>query len=84
MSNEIRKHVREFVTRNFYLADPDAFDDGASLIREGILDSTGVLELVTFVEDEYGISVPDDDMIPANFDSVDALVAFVTRKRALS
>ena len=81
MTAEVRRHMREFVTRNFYLTDPESFHDAVSLLREGIIDSTGVLELVTHVENEYGITVPDDDMVPANFDSIDALVAFVVRKR---
>lgn len=81
-TNDVRAQVREFVTRNFYVADPTAFDDSVSLIREGIIDSTGVLELVTWVEGAYTISVPDDDLVPTNFDSIDAIVAFVNRKRA--
>ncbi len=82
MTTDVRTRLREFLTSNFYLADPDAFDDTTSLIASGIIDSTGVLELVTFVEREYDITVPDDDMVPANFDSIEALVGFVARKRA--
>ncbi len=78
--SDIRKHVHEFVAKNFYYGDPDSFDDSTSLVHEGIIDSTGVLELVTFVEKEYGITVPDDEMVPANFDSIEALAAFVERK----
>jgi acyl carrier protein len=78
----VRAQLREFVISNFYLSDPDAFDDAVSLLRAGIIDSTGVLELVTHVEREYGINVPDDDLVPANFDSINALVEFVQRKRA--
>jgi len=81
VTSEVRTQVRTFVTNNFYLADPDAFDDATSFLRDGIIDSTGVLELVTFVEDRFGITVPDDDLVPTNFDSIDALVAFVERKR---
>jgi acyl carrier protein len=82
MSDDVRKRLREFVAKNFYLADPDSFDDKTSFLDRGIIDSTGVLELVTFVENEYGFSVDDEDMVPANFDSIDALVAFVGRKKA--
>ena len=77
----VRKRLREFVAKNFYLPDPTSFDDKTSFLERGIIDSTGVLELVTFVENEYGITVADDDMVPANFDSIDALVAFVARKQ---
>jgi acyl carrier protein len=82
MSDDVRKRLREFVAKNFYLADPDSFDDKTSFLDRGIIDSTGVLELVTFVEDEYGFSVDDEDMVPANFDSIDALVVFVGRKKS--
>lgn len=78
----IRKRLREFVAKNFYLADPGSFDDRSSFLDRGIIDSTGVLELVSFVEGEYGLAVADEDIVPTNFDSIDALAAFVARKRA--
>ena len=81
MSDDVRKRLREFVAKNFYLADPASFDDKTSFLDRGIIDSTGVRELVTFVENEYGLAVADEDMVPANFDSIDALVAFVARKK---
>jgi acyl carrier protein len=78
----VRARLRAFVTSNFYLADPASFDDQTSFLDRGIIDSTGVLELVTFVESTYGLTVADDDMVPANFDSIDALCAFVARQRS--
>ena len=75
----VRARLRTFVAKNFYLADPQSFDDRTSFLDRGIIDSTGVLELVTFVETEYKITVADDDMIPSNFDSIDALTAFIGR-----
>ena len=77
----VSARLREFVQKTFYLSDPTSFDDTTSFLDRGIIDSTGVLELVTFVENEYGLAVADDDMVPANFDSIDALVAFVARKK---
>ncbi len=79
---EIKERLRAFVAKNFYLPDPSSFDDATSFLDRGIIDSTGVLELVSFVEGEYGLSVADDDIVPANFDSIDALARFVARKRA--
>ena len=81
-SDEVRAKLRAFVAKNFYLADPGSFDDKTSFLDRGIIDSTGVLELVTFVETEWSLQIADDEMIPQNFDSIDALVAFVTKKRA--
>lgn len=74
--------LREFVTSNFYVPAEIAFDDTSSFLAQGILDSTGVLELVTFVEDRFGISVQDDELVPSNFDSLAGLSAYIERKRA--
>ena len=82
METLVKQRVREFVAKNFYLADPGSFDDTSSFLDRGGIDSTGVLELVTFVEDEYGITVADDEIVPANFDTVNALAGFVAQKTA--
>jgi len=78
----VNRRLREFVAKNFYVADTSSFEDTTSLLDRGVIDSTGVLELVSFVEAEYGISVDDEDIVPANFDSIAALAGFVARKRA--
>jgi acyl carrier protein len=82
IANPIKKRLREFVAKQFYVADPGSFDDSSSFLDRGIIDSTGVLELVAFVEGEYGLSIADEEIIPANFDSVDALAAFVARRKS--
>ncbi|MGZ8197708.1 MAG: acyl carrier protein, partial [Burkholderiales bacterium] len=61
----------------------DRVADGVSLLDAGIIDSTGVMELVSFLEQEFGIQVDDQDLVPENLDSISALAAFVTRKLAL-
>lgn len=73
--------LREFVTTNFYIPSHVKLDDKTSFLAGGILDSTGVLELVAFVEQQFGIKVSDDELVPANFDSLAALAAFIERKR---
>jgi acyl carrier protein len=78
----VKLRLREFVNKNFYLADPGSFDDASSFLDRGVIDSTGVLELVSFVESEYAITVTDDEIVPANFDTVNALAGFIARKRA--
>jgi acyl carrier protein len=78
----IKQRLRQFVAETFYLPDPGSFDDTSSFLDRGVIDSTGVLELVSFVESEYGITVADEDVVPANFDSISALAAFVARKRS--
>lgn len=78
-----RQTIKRYVLKNFLFSEDDnAFADGDSLIQKGILDSTGIHELVMFIEDEYGLVVAPEEMVPANFDSIDAVDAFVTRKRA--
>jgi acyl carrier protein len=76
-----RQQIRQFVLSNFYVAEPAALVDTASLLEAGIVDSTGVLEIITFLETTFGIEVADAEMLPDNLDSVDRLVAYVKRKR---
>ncbi|MDB4956841.1 MAG: hypothetical protein JWO36_4410 [Myxococcales bacterium] len=73
--------LREFVATNYYVPDKTKLDDSVSFLTTGILDSTGVLELVEFVEEAFGISVTDEDLVPDNFDSIGKVVAFIARKR---
>lgn len=83
MANDrtLRSRIHDFVVSNF-LFDAGDVDDGASLMGEGIIDSTGVLELVMFVEETFGIVVADDEVLPENFDSITSLAAYVERKEA--
>ena len=75
--------LREFILENFLYGDrntPLAADDSFSV--RGIVDSTGILELVAFVEDAFGISVADEEIVPENFDSIERLMRYVDRKRS--
>jgi len=76
------EEIRKFITTNFYVADPAKLADDASFLDQGIIDSTGVLEVVTFLEDKFGIVVGDSEMLPENLDSLKNLTAFVERKRS--
>jgi acyl carrier protein len=76
--------LREFITTNYYVPPDTRLEEVDSFLGRGILDSTGVLELVTFVEQSFGVSVSDEELVPANFDSLDALEAFVQRKLSVS
>jgi acyl carrier protein len=78
---EIAQQVREFITTNFYVADPSVLEDNASLLDRGIIDSTGVLEVIGFIEDTFGIKVEDTEMLPENLDSIDRIARFVARKQ---
>ena len=72
--------IRNFIVENFLYGQDDGFGDEVSFLEKGIIDSTGVLELVTFVEDKFAITVEDEELIPDNFDSLVKLSAFVARK----
>ncbi len=77
---DVQARIRSFVEQNFYVADGDRLSDDASLIRTGIVDSTGVLEIIGFLETEFGVTVEDRDAVPANLDSIARIAAFVARK----
>jgi acyl carrier protein len=77
---ELKKQVRDFVTANFYVADPASLEDRTSLLDHGIIDSTGVLEVIMFVESTFGVTVEDSEMLPENLDSIERIAAFVARK----
>jgi acyl carrier protein len=79
---DLQSTIRAFLLKNFYVADASSLKDETSLLEAGIIDSTGVLEVVAFLEAELGVTVEDEEMIPQNLDSLAAMVAFVTRKKA--
>ena len=79
--DDIKGKIREFITETFLIGDEsENFNDSDSFMATGIIDSTGVLEVTTFLESEFEITIEDEDMTPANLDSVNNLVDFVTRK----
>ena len=72
--------LRRFVVDNFLYGKEQKFSDEDSLMELGFLDSTGVLELVNFLEKKYGIVVDDADLLPENLDSINNLARFVRGK----
>ena len=80
---DVRELVRGYIVENFLFGDESPLTgDGISLLDEGIIDSVGVMELVAFLEQDFDISVEDDELVPGNLDSVSNLVGFVGRKLA--
>ena len=78
---QIRAEVRAFIIENFLMGDAtDMLDDQGSFLKNGIIDSTGVLEVVMFLESNFGLKVEDRELLPENIDSVDNQVAFVLGK----
>jgi acyl carrier protein len=78
--NEHIETVRSFIIDNFLFGNADGFSDDASFIDEGIIDSTGILELVGYLEQTYSIHVDDQELIPENLDSVVNIGQFLQRK----
>lgn len=80
MNNGSIQQIRRFLEENFLLTSTSRVDDAASLLEAGIVDSTGVLELVAFVEETFHIRVHDDEIVPENFDSIRQIAGYVERK----
>ncbi len=80
---QYKQEIKNFIIENFlYGQAENAPDDEMSFMENGVIDSTGVLELVSFVQEKYNIRVSDEELIPDNFDSLNKLEAFITRKLA--
>ena len=79
MSN-IRNQIREFVVENFLFGTDNGLKEDTSFLDEGIMDSTGALELINFIEETFFIVVEDEEMIPENLDSINNVVSYVERK----
>ena len=74
------RDVRGFIVNNFLFGQPLELEADESLLRKGVIDSTGVLELVAFLEEQYAIKVEDDEVVPENLDSIRNVAAYLSRK----
>lgn len=78
----LKQQIRSFISSNFYLPEGAELLDDDSLLDKGIIDSTGVLEVIGFLEDSFGFSVDDAEMLPDNLDSIARITQYVARKTA--
>jgi acyl carrier protein len=78
--SKLKNRISAFIVENFLFGKDKNFRDDTSLIDEGIIDSTGVLELVGFLEQEFSIVVEDEELLPENLNSINNVVAYVERK----
>lgn len=82
MSDALREQIRAFILENYlFTDDTSALDMDASLLERGIVDSTGMLEIIFFIEEQLGVKVKDEEMIPENLDGVNRIATFVEAKR---
>ena len=78
---QLQGDLRAFIIDNFLFGQDDGLlSNDTSLMREGIIDSTGVLELVAFLHERYGVEVADEEIVPDNLDTVNKLIRFVQAK----
>jgi len=81
--SEVESKVRSFIEENFlFREDRSTMADSDSLLDAGVIDSTGILELVAFLEMEFQLCMADADIVPANLDSIKAIVGYVEGKMA--
>jgi acyl carrier protein len=76
----VAQAIRDFITSNFLYEQKRTVANNDSFMEEGILDSTGVVQLVAFLEETYGITISDEELIPDNLDSISKVTSFVAHK----
>jgi acyl carrier protein len=82
MREEARGKIRKYILENYlFTEDATALSNDDSFLEKGIIDSTGMLELIAFIGDEFQITLDDDELIPDNLDSVNRVAAFIQRKK---
>ena len=74
-----KSKIRAFIVENFLFGNDEGLKDETSFLEEGIIDSTGVLELVTFLEEDFEITIDDEELIPENLDSIDNVTAYLEK-----
>ena len=80
MSTEAK--LRSYILENYLFTDDESqLSSDDSFLQKGIIDSTGILEVIFYIQDEFGVEVDDSEMIPENLDSVNNIVAFVEKKK---
>jgi acyl carrier protein len=79
MKHTPKETIRKFIVDNFLFGEAGDLKDHTSFLEEGIIDSTGVLELIEFLEETFDISIADDEIIPENLDSLDNLEIFLSK-----
>jgi len=79
-----REDIRTFIVDNFLFGDDGGLKDDSSFLKEGIVDSTGIMQLVSFIQEQYLVQIEDDELTPENLDSINKVSAFIQEKKRLS
>lgn len=80
MTDKFNAAVREFIAENFLFRADAELDDDQSLLESGVIDSTGVLEVIAFLEQTFGISIADEEIVPENLDSINNMTRYLASK----
>lgn len=81
--NIVKNQLRNYIIENFLFGDTEVeFSDSDSFMEKGILDSTGILDVILYLEENFDMKVEDEELVPENLDSIDNLEAFIGRKKA--
>ncbi len=81
IENQINTVVRKFIIENFLFGSSEnGLEDSDSFLEKGIIDSTGILELIAYLEEKYGIEIKDEEIVPENLDCIKSIVNFIRRK----
>jgi acyl carrier protein len=76
----VESKIRGYIAENFLFGNADQLSVDDSFLDKGIIDSTGILEIIMFLEEEFGVKVADNEMLPENLDSIGNLVRFIAKK----
>jgi acyl carrier protein len=77
---EESKKIRAFIIDNFLFGDGSCLKDDTSFLEERIIDSTGILQIIAFIEEEFAIKINDDEILPENLDSLSNITVFLNKK----
>ena len=78
--SDVKSKIRTFVIENYLFGDDDGLEESTSFLDTGIVDSTGILELINFISEEFFITIEDEELVPENLDSIIHVTAFIGRK----
>lgn len=82
---QIKGHIKEYIINNFLFGSEDTIiEDHDSFLKKGIIDSTGILELIGFIEENYQVKVEDHELLPENLDTLNNVTRFILTKQKAS
>jgi acyl carrier protein len=78
--NAMHEQIRSYILDNFLFGDDSGLDDSVSFLDSGLIDSTGILEVISFLEETFSIKVKDEELVPENLDSIQNILGYLERK----